>query len=249
MFRFFKTLREPEPLSSGGDTGPAHTGAAERTGARLQRFEAQALACEKGDRLLFENLNFNLIPGQVLQIKGANGSGKTSLLRMLCGFSQPQIGQLHWFTDEDTPLHRPPPTDIAYLGHTPGIKSALSAEENLHIARRLSGPCHTLSDEQALARVGLSGFEDQQCRHLSAGQRRRVALARLLVIDTVLWILDEPLTSLDTDGIALVEALLSAHLAQGGMAVLSTHQPLQIAGAQRMTLTLDSTRGAHVVSI
>ncbi len=208
---------------------PAHepaavAAAAEQTGPCL---EAAALECSRDDRILFSGLNFTLHPGRALLVEGANGSGKTTLLRAVCGFVRPESGSVLW-DGEDIERIRPEyQAEIAYLGHHHGIKEELTALENLRIARAL-GRGGTLDEEDALDRVGMAGFEDALVRTMSAGQRRRVALARLLVVDARLWIMDEPFTALDVRGIAMVEALLEEHCAAGGMALLSSHHPVTL---------------------
>ncbi len=253
MLRFFKSLRAPastQTLSAGLASGSVpSTGDVPHSAGRITRVHAHALSCERGDRCLFEALSFTLQRGELLQVKGPNGSGKTTLLRMLCGFSAPRVGRFEWTNGDGEITHRALPADIGYMGHSPGIKGALSVEENLKVAHNLGGARALLDMEQALERVGLAGYEDTYCRHLSAGQRRRVALARLLVTDTVLWVLDEPLTSLDVDGIDLVAQMLEAHLARGGMAAMSTHQPIEVPGASLVSITLNARRSDDVVGL
>lgn len=186
--------------------------------------EAVDLECIRGERLLFTGLSFGVAPGRALLLEGPNGSGKTSLLRIIAGLTLPETGEIHWNrrpTTEDRAAYR---TALAYVGHQPAVKDELSPRENLRFVSRLR--THSpLGPEQALERVGLSRQQDLACRRLSAGQRRRVALARLLLSSAELWLLDEPYTALDRAGIALVEQLLRDHLAAGGLAVLSSHQP------------------------
>lgn len=176
--------------------------------------------------MLFENLGLRLDRGDMLQISGPNGSGKTSLLRLLAGLMQPTSGQVLL---NGEPLHSQR-TELAHnllwIGHAAGIKDLLSAEENLSWLCALHQPANREAIWQALAAVGLRGFEDVPCHTLSAGQQRRVALARLYLDSPALWILDEPFTALDKQGVAQLEEHLAAHCEQGGMVILTTHHTM-----------------------
>jgi heme exporter protein A len=190
---------------------------------KQNRLEISQLACIRDDRVLFENLNFQLNAGELLQIEGHNGSGKTSLLRILCGLSLPESGQIFWKNqdiEEDKSIYW---RDLSYIGHAPGIKAELTPLENLQMAKALGAQPAEISLESALEQVGLYGFEDVPTRTLSAGQQRRVALARLLTNHVQLWILDEPFTALDKKAIQMVENLLDQHAQRGGMAVVTSH--------------------------
>lgn len=188
--------------------------------------EAVALSCERDWRMLFEQLHFALQPGDMLQISGPNGSGKTSLLRLLAGLMQPTAGVVHLngkpLNEQRSELAR----NLIWIGHAAGIKDVLTPEENLSWLSALHHPASRESIWQALAAVGLKGFEDVPCHTLSAGQQRRVALARLYLPGPPLWILDEPFTALDKQGVAQLEEHLARHCEQGGMIALTTHHTL-----------------------
>jgi len=201
--------------------------------------EVSNLACSRGDHRLFSGLNFNLHPGQIMQVQGANGSGKTSLLRTLCGFLMPDEGDIVWHGQKIGELAEEYHDEILYLGHLNAIKDELSGLENLCISAGIAGI--ELEEKEAvtaLRRMGLRGREMLPTKVLSQGQRRRVALARLLVSDAKLWILDEPLTALDVGAVALIQELIAEHLARQGMVVFTTHQPLHVAGMEMRILAL-----------
>lgn len=195
------------------------------------------LRCTRGERELFSGMNFTVQSGEALLIQGGNGQGKTSLLRLLTGLSQPADGEVRWRGETLDRISETYHREMAYIGHLNGIKDDLTPIENLRLSSQLAG--RILNETQAEARLiqlGLGRCLDLPCRVLSFGQRRRVALASLLCSDAVLWILDEPLTGLDVHGVALLENLLKAHLDNGGMAVLTTHQPISLEGSNIRTL-------------
>lgn len=182
--------------------------------------EVADLCCWRDDRLLFEKLSFNLRPGQVLLLEGKNGSGKTSLLRLICGFREPDAGEILWCGEaiNDSQFY----DQMAYVGHLDGVKKELSVDENLKMSLALSSP-GPYSIGLALQKVHLTGYEDVLVQALSAGQKRRLSLARILITGNSLWILDEPFTSLDKDGISVIEGLMADHTAAGGMIILTSH--------------------------
>jgi heme exporter protein A len=199
--------------------------------------ETMALACERGGLRLFAGLSFSLGKGGLLRVRGANGSGKTTLLRTLAGLTRPAAGSMRW---RGNPIGDEFRKEILFVGHAPGMKDELTVAENLEFACRISCLGFTGSKiKGALQQIGIARLADLPARHLSQGQRRRVALARLALSATVpLWLLDEPFAALDAEGIAQVSALCTAHLAAGGMLVLTSHQDVAIACAAPQAIEL-----------
>ena len=197
------------------------------------------LECVRGERRLFGGLNFSLEPGGFLQLTGANGSGKTSLLRILCGLAPPAKGEVKWQGANIRSLGEEYFTAITYIGHRHGVKDELTAIENLRVSAGLGGT--EVSDHNAaivLRKMGLGGREHLPARLLSEGQRRRLALARLSVCSSALWLLDEVLTSLDKAAVALVSSLFEEHLGKGGMALVATHQDLDVSASSFQRIEL-----------
>ncbi len=187
------------------------------------------LQCVRDDRLLFRDLNITLAQGEVLQVEGANGSGKTSLLRILCGLRQPDAGHVLWRGEAIRHAREDYYAEMVYIGHLPCIKGDLTTEENIRaLLDTRSRSASLAAIEGALEQVGLAGFEDVPSKALSSGQRRRILLAFLLLSNARLWILDEPLTALDVRGVALMEQMIMDHRAQGGSVIFTTHHGMQL---------------------
>ena len=185
-------------------------------------------ACERDERFLFAQLNASFYAGQVVQILGPNGSGKTTLLRILAGVSQDFHGDIHWQGQPIADVRWEYASDCLYLGHLPGIKKSLTALENLRWYAAAQGDVTDADLIQALAQVQLAGYEDTPCYRLSAGQLRRVALARLVFSRAKVWILDEPFTALDKSGVAQLEARLHKHAEAGGLVLVTSHQDIHV---------------------
>jgi heme exporter protein A len=198
--------------------------------------EARALAFHRQDEPVFGPLDFQLGIGELMLIEGDNGSGKTTLMRILTGLLRPEEGELLW---RGAPLTWDRCSgEVVFLGHQLGLKAELSPRENLAFIIGLHGHRNHSHIDAALTQVGLSGYEDEPVRKLSAGQKKRVALARLLLIPAALWLLDEPYANLDRTGIELVNALLEAHVAQGGAALVTSHGAVQFHGGEPQRIRL-----------
>jgi heme exporter protein A len=195
----------------------------------------------RGDRLLFSNVSFSLTPGTFLQLTGPNGSGKTSLLRILCALMTPESGEIRWQGAQIRSLAEEYSRSVTYIGHRIAVKEELSSLENLRISSGLTGTEITIAEAQeALATLGLAGRENLPARFLSEGQRRRSALARLIICNTKLWLLDEVLASLDHAASKLIESIIGEHLNKGGIAIVATHQELHITAGSFQRLELAS---------
>lgn len=187
------------------------------------------LECVRDDRLLFSDLNLSLGAGEVLQIEGENGSGKTSLLRILCGLRQADGGRVMWGGEDINRVREEYYSQMVYIGHLPCIKADLTTQENIRALLDTRSYTATSDDiEQALAKVGLVGFEDVPSKTLSSGQRRRILLAYLLMAKAHLWVLDEPLTALDVKGVVLMEQMIVEHRDRGGSVIFTTHHGMQL---------------------
>jgi heme exporter protein A len=198
---------------------------------------ATDLACSRGERQLFAGVGFSVEAGEWLHVKGANGSGKTTLLRTLVGLAPADAGRIAWCgrdIGDDPDGYR---QDVAYLGHPPAVKDDLTAAENLGVAMEIDGvPVDDAALDAALRRMDLDERRDLRARQLSAGQRRRLLLARLLLRPARLWILDEPFAPLDAASIELLGTLMQAHLDRGGIGVVTSHQPVPLKPSREIAL-------------
>ena len=200
--------------------------------------KAEGLECIRNDMVLFQNLSLAVASGEVLQIKGPNGCGKTSLLRILCGLALPNEGAVYWNDKDIREYNGEYVQHVNYVGHYNGIKVELTPSENLHVSNALSTTRNGSSPEQALQQFGLYGYEDTPVRKLSSGQKRRVALARLLLTHAHLWILDEPFTSVDDAGRKFIADVLKSHMDAGGILILVSHEPVSISGVAIRAMVL-----------
>jgi len=208
-------------------------------GAKM--LEVRELECVRGDHRLFKGLNFILQPGELLHLRGRNGAGKTSLLRAVCGLMAPAQGEVLWNGENIRSLRDEFNRGLTYLGHYNGIKGELSALENLQLHSSLYGI--RISEKKildALQKMGLGGREDLPTKVLSQGQKRRVALARLLLTDAPLWVLDEPFTALDVHAVDMLKDLIGSHVKSQGLVMLTTHQHVEIDAGHMKELDLNA---------
>ncbi|WP_420477036.1 cytochrome c biogenesis heme-transporting ATPase CcmA [Noviherbaspirillum sp. ST9] len=206
--------------------------------------QAHSLTCVRGDLQLFADLSFEIQPGDALWVSGTNGSGKTSLLRMLCGLSVPMAGEVRWEGRNIRRLRDEFCSKLVYIGHANGVKDDLLAWENLVVSTTLAGAPVTEDEAHAaLQQLGLGRAADLPTRALSQGQRKRVALARLsLGLAMPLWILDEPFTALDKSAVAALCGTISKHLAGGGMVIYTTHQEIDLSAKRALRLDMNEGR-------
>ncbi len=209
--------------------------------ASNRELTADNLVGVRGDRLLFEKLNFKCSNGTVLYLQGANGTGKTTLLRTICGLSKPHAGVIKWCGENINALAEDFHQHVLYIGHLPGIKEDLTALENLQFSLALSGS-NVMEDKATavLKMLGLAHGLNLPTRMLSQGQKRRVALARLWLQDLPLWILDEPFTALDTSATDLLKQKIEAFAHDGGIVVMTTHQEVTLHVPKFEQLRLDA---------
>jgi heme exporter protein A len=203
--------------------------------------EVRDLECMRGDHRLFTGLNFSLQGGELLRLRGSNGSGKTSLLRTVCGLLEPAEGEVLWKGNNIRSQRDEFNGALTYLGHHNGVKAELTGFENLRLSCVLSG--QRVEEEHiydALGQIGLGGREDLPTQVLSQGQKRRVALARLLLSEAELWVLDEPFTALDVGAVAMLSKLIESHLQKGRMVMFTTHQEVDIRAGALCEVDLDS---------
>jgi heme exporter protein A len=200
--------------------------------------EAHALECIRGRRRLFSDLTFFIRPGDCFEVRGANGSGKTSLLRMLCGLLPPTSGEVLWAGERIETQRASYVESLTYVGHRNAVKDEMTTLENLLVSSALSGFELSGSEAQeALAHMSLVDHANTRARYLSEGQRRRLALARLVNCERPLWLLDEVMTSLDAGAVRRVAGLIDGHIERGGMAVIATHQDLML--SSRLTRRIE----------
>jgi heme exporter protein A len=206
-------------------------------GRMTKLLEVAGLACRRGGRRVFDNLSFSLASGELLVLTGPNGSGKTTLLRALALLVPAEAGVVRWRGADVAADRESWRASLGWLGHLDGLKGDLTVRENLVVARRLRGePSGDERIDDALAAFDLAPLARRAVRTLSAGQRRRTALARVVSSDAALWLLDEPLNALDADSQAALHVILEGHLDAGGLAIAATHAPLRISGAHSLEL-------------
>lgn len=205
----------------------------------FNQLEVTGLTCILAEKTIFAGLTFGARSADVVHLKGQNGSGKTSLLRMLCGFAQPVAGRMTWNGsqypgDTDTFRHK-----VAYIGHRRGVSEELTPLENLRFANELDSQRSETACQNALERVQLTHVAKTPTRYLSAGQNQRTALARLLVSNAPLWLLDEPFNALDPSGRSIAETLIAEHSGRGGISIIATHQLMSLGSIPTKTVDLD----------
>ena len=200
----------------------------------MSRLIVNDLSCQRGYNELFSNLSFELNPGEILRISGANGSGKTSLLRIIAGISSGESGNVNFNNNPAGSIAYQ--SDIFYLGHLPALSPELHCKENLDYLTQLNGINTDQLIDDALANVGLINYKHEYAANLSAGQKRRVVLAALFVTQSRIWLLDEPFTAIDADGIKSLENQITKHCENGGLCILTTHQDSKLPNLRMLAL-------------
>ncbi len=200
----------------------------------MSRLIVNDLSCQRGYNELFDNLSFELSPGEVLRISGANGSGKTSLLKILAGINSSESGYVTFNNNPAGSIAYQ--SDIFYLGHLPALSPELHCKENLDYLTQLNGNNTGRLVDDALANVGLKHYKYEYAANLSAGQKRRVVLAALFITQAKIWLLDEPFAALDADGIKSIENQITEHCENGGLCILTTHQDSKLPNLRILAL-------------
>ena len=200
----------------------------------MSRLIVNKLSCQRGYNILFENLSFELKSGEVLRISGPNGSGKTSLLKIIAGLNSAESGSIEF--DKSNFSSKKYQEESLYLGHYAALSSELSCIENLEYLKNLSKENASPNFHNALKEVGLKNYEHELARNLSAGQKRRIALSLLFISQSKVWLLDEPFTALDSDGVKIIENQIKKHCLQGGLCILTTHQDCNIENLKEISL-------------
>ena len=200
----------------------------------MSRLIVNDLSCQRGYNELFGNLSFELSPGEILRISGANGSGKTSLLRIIAGISSGESGNVTFNNNAAGSIAYQ--SDIFYLGHLPALSPELHCKENLDYLTQLNGINTDRFVDDALTNVGLKNYKYEYAANLSAGQKRRVVLAALFITQAKIWLLDEPFTALDSDGINSLEIQIAKHCENGGLCILTTHQDSKLPNLRVLAL-------------
>ena len=200
----------------------------------MSKLSVNNLSCQRGYNLLFENLSFELNSGEALRISGQNGSGKTSLLKIIAGLNTPELGSIVF--DQNKSNSKKYQIETLYLGHYAALSSELSCIENLEYLTNLNTEIISPNFHSALKEVGLKNYEHELAGNLSAGQKRRIALSLLFISQSKVWLLDEPFTALDSDGIKIIENQIEKHCANGGLCILTTHQDCNIKNLKEISL-------------
>jgi heme exporter protein A len=200
----------------------------------MSKLTVKNLSFQRGYNLLFENLSFDLNSGEVLRISGQNGSGKTSLLKIIAGLNNPESGLIEY--DQNKLNNEKLQSETLYLGHYSALSLELSCIENLEYLTKLNTEIVSPDFHTALKEVGLKNYENELARRLSAGQKRRITLSLLFISQSKLWLLDEPFTALDSNGIKIIESQIEKHCANGGLCILTTHQDCNIKNLKEISL-------------